>query len=304
MKTVGCASIVLAVLLGGCSGGGGGPGFITAPAGPSEQRNLSLTDVRFTEGFTGAGARIRYSVSGTGSAGGFDSGVPLSSNTLAVRYDASTQSYTIAMDQFTSAAFGPADRTSGSNTLTNYEKRVPGRQENLSLFNPGAGNPQLVLTYTSYGAYQSISEGSPIGVDTIFFAYGVRTVPSDMPKSGTATYTTRVDGQFAGTSGVYALGGDSNFTADFAAATVRATLQLRGQNVVTGGLREFGIHSLAGTIRSESVGVFFNAAGGSNGTTVNMQGTFYGPAAAEIGANFGMLNADGRGVGVLVGRRN
>lgn len=306
MKLAGCALVALAVALGGCSGGSGGsgPGFITVPAAPIDQRNAALTDLRFTEAFSGAAGRMRYAVSPTGSASDFDGTVPVSSNILAVRYDAAAQSYTIAMSPFTSPAFGPADRTSSTNTLTNYEKRSGNRQENLSLFNPGAGNPQLVLTYASYGAYQSLTQGSPIGVDTIFFAYGVRTVPTDMPKTGTASYTTVVDGQFAGTSGVYAMGGLGSFSADFAASTVQATLQLRGQNVVTSGLRDFGTHALTGTIRSEQTGAFFSAAGGSAGTTVNMQGAFYGPGAAEIGANFGIINADGRGVGAMVGRKN
>ncbi|WP_333571574.1 transferrin-binding protein-like solute binding protein [Sphingomonas sp.] len=309
MKVTGCALVALAVALGGCSGGGGGggssgPGFIPVPAAPTDQRNTTLTDLRFTEGFAGAAGRIRYAVSGTGSASDFDGTVPVSSNTVAVRYDAAAQSYTISLSPFTSPSFGPGDRTSSSNTLTNYEKRSGSRQENLSLFNPGSGNPRLVLTYASYGAYQAITQGSPIGVDTIFFAYGIRTAPSDMPKTGSASYTTIVDGQFAGASGVYAMGGDSSFTADFAAATVQATLQLRGQNVVTNGLRDFGIHALTGTIRSETTGAVFSAAGGSNGATVYMQGAFFGPGAAEVGANFGIVNADGRGVGALVGRKN
>ncbi|NLS25474.1 hypothetical protein S2M10_04410 [Sphingomonas sp. S2M10] len=308
MKLNGGALVALAVVLGGCSGGGGGgvsgPGFIPVPAAPTDQRNATLTDLRFAEGFGGAAGRMRYSISGTGAASDFDGTVPVSSNNFSVRYDAAAQSYTISMAPFTSPAFGPSDRTSSTNTLSNYEKRSGNRQENLSLFNPGAGNPQLVLTYASYGAYQAITQGSPIGVDTIFFAYGVRTAPSDMPKTGTASYTTVVDGQFAGANGVYAMGGQGSFSADFAAATVQATLQLRGQNVVTNGLRDFGTHALTGAIRSEQTGVFFSAAGGANGATVNMQGAFYGPGAAEIGANFGIINADGRGVGAMVGRKN
>lgn len=298
------ALTALVLPLGACSGGGGGGiGSAPAPLNPVDQRNASLTDLKVSETLLGNAARMKYRVAASSAASGFDPTVPLVSNTLGIRYDAATQSYTVAGD-FTSPAFGPGQRTMSNATLTNYERQSGTRQENLSLFNAGSGNPGLALTYASYGAYQIIDTGSGVGVDTTFFNYGIRTGATDMPRTGTASYDTIVDGQFADASGVYALGGTGSFEADFAAATVRSTLMLRGEHILSGSDKAFAPLSLDGTIRSETIGQQFSATGGDrNGTNASMQGMFYGPGAVEIGGVFGVTTSDGRGAGAIVGRK-
>jgi hypothetical protein len=302
------ALVALALPLGACSGGGGGAGLGSvppAPVNPAAQSNTSLTDLRLSETLVGDAARMKYRVSASGTASGFDPNVALVSNTLGVRYDAATQSYTVVGD-FTSPAFGPAQRSSSNATLTNYERQSGTKQENLTLFNAGSGNTRLALTYASFGAYQTIDTGtgSDLGVDTVFFNYGVRTSAADMPRTGTANYDTNVDGLFAGSTGVYSLTGDSSFTADFAASTVSATLSLRGEHVVSGATKLFTPQALSGTIRSDTNGQHFSARGGDpNGTSSDMMGMFYGPGAAEIGGVFGISTPEGKGTGAIVGKK-
>lgn len=276
-----------------------------APLNPVDQHNSSLTDLRFNETLLGDAARMKFRVSASGTASGFDPNVVLVSNNLGVRYDAATQSYTVVGD-FTSSTFGPAQRTSSNAALTNYERQSGTKQENLTLFNAGSGNTRLALTYASFGAYQTIDtgNGNDLGVDTTFFNYGIRTSAADMPRTGTATYDTIVDGLFADSSGVYSLSGDSSFVADFAASTVGSTLSLRGEHIVSGADKLFATQSLSGTIRSDSNGQHFSAEGNDrNGTSTSMQGMFYGPAAVEIGGVFGISTAGGKGTGAIVGKK-
>ena len=301
-KTTTIALAALTLSLAACGGGGGaGPSVGTnVQISPTDQRNASLTDLRVSEGFAGYKGRIRYEVSASGSARNFDGTVPLVSNIAAVRYDAAAQSYTVTGDGLTTPSFGPAQRISGNATLTNSD-RAGTTQQNLTLFNPGAANPRLALTYASFGAYQEIgtaTNGSRT-VDTTFFSYGVRTTAADMPRTGRASYDTIVDGQFADSTGVYALGGQSSFEADFGASTVTAGMTLQGQNVIDGRGKSFSPMALTGTIRSDTNGFSFSASG--DGAT--MGGMFYGPGAAEIAGVFGFRTGDGAGTGAIAGRK-
>jgi hypothetical protein len=140
--------------------------------------------------------------------------------------------------------------------------------------------------------------------NTTLFVFGIETLPSDLPKIGTATYATHIDGLFAGTSGLYVLGGNSSFSANFGAGTVSFSMTPVGTNPVDSSTKSFGTLSGTGTINS--AGPSFSADTGTRapGTYgAALLGQFFGPAATEIGGTFTMTGDDGRGTGVLIGKK-
>jgi hypothetical protein len=294
-----------------CGGGGGGVSSTPTPTPGPTPTNATLVNLQYSQEFVADGHIIPFSVAKTTGAAQQRPSVPGAGGPAKVAYNAGTNSYTVTFKTFngtSSASFGPADRQASSNgTITNYQRVSGTRQENLSLFVPGPTNTELVLTYASYGAYQSITDaGANLDVDTVFFTYGIPTASTDLPRSGTATYATRIDGQLADNSGVYALAGSSSFQADFGASTMAFSMSPIGTNVLTGGTRSFGTQTVDGTI-SNTAGAQpqFTGNGGGSGYGVALSGHFYGPAAAEIGGAFSISGPNGaNGVGAVVGRKN
>ena len=288
--------------LAACGGGGSGIGSTPTPTPtPTAQTNPTLTNLQYSESFTGRAATIQFALSAT--TGIATSRGSVSNASSQLRYDAASRSYTLT-GSLPAATFGPAERDAASSnaTITTYGRTNGTRQDAFVLFSPGAGNPQLALTYASYGALQSITTGgSNLDIDTSFFTYGVLTPAADMPKTGAATYQTLIDGLFAGSAGTYSLSGSGQFAADFAAQTVSFTMAPVGTPVLSGSAKSFG--TLSGTGRISGGNQFdANASGGAY--SAGLAGYFYGPAAAEIGGTFTLSGADGSGVGALVGKKN
>ncbi|KGB51760.1 Transferrin binding protein-like solute binding protein [Sphingopyxis sp. LC81] len=299
--SLGCA------LLSACGGGGGGGGGVnsTSPP-PSANANSSLVNLQYSEDFIGRAAIIRYNVSrATGGATVRD---PRENLGAQIRYDAVNKTYLLAGTTYPSSTFGPANRDAASSgaVITAYEKVSGNRQENLALFNPGPANTELALTYASYGALQTITDnGATVDVATAFFTYGVQTAASDMPRTGSVNYRTRIDGQYADATGVYSVSGPSSFSANFGAGTIAFSMDPVGQNVVTGGTKSLGSHTMTGSI---AIGNQFNASTEfSRPYGSSVAGYFYGPGAAELGGTFLIRDntgGSGAGAGIVVGKKN
>lgn len=288
------------VTLSACGGGSGSVG--STPLPPVARTNSALTNLQYSEDFVGRAAVIQYSIArATGGATQRGSGGNLGA---LIRYDASAQSYTLTGTTLPASTFAPSHRLAASSgpVITAYQKTSGNRQENLALFNAGAANTELALTYASYGALQTITDnGATLDVDTGFFTYGVLTAASDMPRTGSSTYRTKIDGQFADNSGAYSLSGTSSFAADFGAGTIAFSMNPVGQNVVTGSVKSLGSHSINASIVNNR----FSSGGFSGGTySSSLEGYFYGPAAAEIGGTFTLTGGGGAGGGIVVGKKN
>lgn len=304
-KIAATGSLLTAFLLSACGGGGGGLSSTPTPTPTptTPQANATLSALQVSELFDGRGSYNRFTL---GTSGNVISSQGTTSKSMQVRYDATNASYTIVTGDFSDSTFTPSNRSaSNSNaTLTSYAKTVGSRDEDLVLFNPGTGNPRMALTYTSYGAWQTtITNSSSLDVNTTFFVFGVKTQQSDLPTTGTATYTTTLDGLFAGTTGVYALGGSSSFSANFGSGTVSFTMNPTGTHILNGSSKSFG--SIAGNGAISAATNDFGAStstGGSYSATLN--GKFFGPSAAEMGASFVLNGPDGKGTGVIVGKKN
>ena len=230
---------------------------------------------------------------------------------VSLSYDAATGGYTVRDASGATASFTPAQRSPADSnaTVTVYANASGNRTDQLALFNPGADNPRMALTHVSYGAWQRVTDnGTTVDFAQQYFVYGIRQ-PANQPSTGRASYSTVVDGMWADASGVYALGGTSSFTADFAALTVATTLNLVGQPIAGGGSRSLGRFDGAGTIAALGGGFSGNlthvgtdAAG--NVYSGSFNGAFFGPQGQEVGYSFSLTGPGGVAAGAVVGRGN
>jgi hypothetical protein len=297
----------LALALAGCGGGGGGGLVITPTPTPTPtQRNTTLTNLQFSESFANRGATL----SGSAAAGtGATSSIQGGNSTVTISYDAANQSYTVAANG-RQATFLPADRTSSTGAqLTTYEKQTQSGgttyNNSFGLYRTGQTSGGLNLTYASYGGWQQTNNtGTGIDFRQVYFVYGVPTAASDLPRTGSASYTTIVDGFWADPVGLYSVSGTSSLTANFAAGTVATNISLTGQNISPGGgTRAFG--TLNGTQTISTSDASFSGALAGAGYSGTLNGLFFGPQAAEVGGAFSVTSAGGGALsGVIIGKKN
>src|SRR5262249_47517504 len=139
---------------------------------------------------------------------------------------------------------------------------------------------------------------------------GVPTGASDMPRTGSATYSAGTGGAAFQKKTNYTLRGNSTatFSANLASNSVATALALAGgaatgdpPQPTPGPLVQFGTFNGTGTISSSGPG-FTGTLSGANGVTGNFSGAFFGPKALEMGyawfLNGTGLNAVGSAVGV------
>lgn len=224
----------------------------------------------------------------TTSASGFSNGSSnLMGSGVSIAYNAAADSYTLtAPGGSPTQTFGPGDSPTQVGTSLRYTKSTAGGQETLIL------TPTTTLSYALFGGWvQSTASGSTHRLAV----GGSPTLASDMPKTGSATYTVPGVGGSASANGAsYSLNGSSTatFSANFGAGTVATTLDLAGTPQGGGAVSSFGSFTGTGTIAASSPGF----SGTLTGTPANgvFAGAFFGPQAAEMalsyylsGTNFG-----------------
>jgi hypothetical protein len=250
-------------------------------------------------------AKIGGAVSNvSGTATGFGGNVSLS-------YDAATGAYTVTDATGASAAFLPASKNlvASTATISVFERTTGNKTDQLALFNPGAANPKMALSYVSYGAWQQLTNNATtVDVAQQYLLFGVRQA-ANAPSTGSASYTTIVDGLWANPDGVYALGGTSSFTANFTNMTVATTLSLSGQHITNNQLKSLGLFTGAGTIAALGGGFSgtFNQQGTAGDGTVysgGFAGAFFGPQGQEMGYTFSLTTPGGAAAGAVVGKAN
>lgn len=167
----------------------------------------------------------------------------------------------------------------------------------------------LALTRTSYaGWWRGVSTA---GAKRITYGvFGYPTVLSDMPTTGTATYTVRIAGRSvvsptAGATAVDKLGGTATLSINYATGLVTLTLNL--QRVTSGGNVTYGTFTGTGAIPVGS-NQFTGSFGPGSTAGGTFQGLAYGSQAGEIGISFAISGTvaagDSRAVGVVVGKKN
>jgi hypothetical protein len=190
----------------------------------------------------------------------------------------------------------------------------------LSRLISGAGNPVLVLTYTSFGimqeAYRDENAGPRQHADLRPFAYGVSADPTAVPTTGSATFNGLFVGQATGnkagttgTSNIYRVRGTFQLVADYAAGTATLKLVVAGDAVgctTCPADLDLSYNSTAGTIAA-GVATFTLPGGGSakffltggQAATTGSSPTAAIPA-TEVGGSFSMTAADPGEAGVTM----
>ncbi|WP_416907673.1 MAG: beta strand repeat-containing protein [Polymorphobacter sp.] len=223
----------------------------------------------------------------------------------------------LGLDPGLATAFTAANRVAGESNAsftvnrvvepgTGSDKRITGR-----LFNAGAGNTTLALTYTSFidVVVQEVDlQGQLLGnASTMAVPFGVVTPPAALPRSGTATYNgvafargvvvSSVNLEVSGTTSLVANFGDNSFTASVALPNVGAVQNVAPFNFA-------GFIATNGFVGNGTVSVPEGQVGNS-GTFI---GRFFGPAADEFGAVFDAFRSGPDGSlsvsGIAVGKKN
>jgi len=281
---LGAAACSAFLLLGACGGGGGShPNPVPPP--PTIASAFPVTKSGSFDTIT---ANRSYTVP-NGTIAMDRMGVSGRSPAMTFSYDAATGSYTVH-DASASATFTAADRTSTAGNIDAYAKQTTSAfYDELKLYNNvRSGTSQagsaVQLTYLSFGAWKHNDNTALDKLNTTYFLVGYPTAVSDMPKTGSASYTTTVTGNLVNIAigaPESEVGGTATFTANFGTGAVNTDLSL---NVVAT-QTSLGTFLGTGTISAnEFTGTFTSP----NNYFENgfFAGGFYGPAAKEMGYTF------------------
>jgi hypothetical protein len=242
-----------------------------------------------------------------------------------ISYDSTSGKYTIARERGYSGnfSFGPSDQVSGSSSFTtykvhdDYDPDLTTKNVTVGLFKTGANNPQIALTYASYGFYNFPTlRSQPDSIDNYaFFPFGNPTPVGSIPTSGSATYNGIVDGIYGDTTGIYRMSGTSTLSASFAGQSLTTSMTFTGTNLASGGAplvsqTYTGSASFVQPVPNIN-GQFGGHLSSSQNPGVSGQfiGSFYGPAAEEFAYSFRLFNgttsanATTFGVGVALGKK-
>jgi hypothetical protein len=205
-------------------------------------------------------------------------------------YDAGSQTYSFFPSTPTNAAdlayrLGPGQRISADSTFTNYAGSGPAGQFNSSdtytaaLFNPGSGNPRIALTYTSYA---DISVKSGPGPATRYWSvFGVPTPQSQIPRTGTGTYSGIVFGHGTTAGAPIDVDGTAQLSVNFGSSTFRSLLTVLTRPANSGAFKAFGT--------LEYTGILSGSAFSGNITDPDAQGGVRGQLYGKDAQEFGLL---------------
>lgn len=233
---------------------------------------------------------------------------------LTIDYDAATGSYDLTFDG-AQVSFGEAER---------QPENVPGVFEYYRQGNSGGGQFLTIyalpfisasfasdLTYNKYvaqGYLQTNQSDSLNNQYTRFmsFVFGLETDPGDVPTTGAAHWLVDIFGALAiENEEIRTVYGSGDFAVDFAAGSYQLDSYVNETQFLTpGGLAGSLEFVSGGRLRADgSFGGIF-AYDGSVSLQGSLEGAFYGPGAAEVGATFEASNANAYLTGALTGQRS
>lgn len=214
-----------------------------------------------------------------------------------LQYTAATQSWmfqpkNLATDSLPS--FGPASRNAALSNAryTVYDTTNANGTYRLTLYNPGAGNDQLALSYTSFGTWDgafTMTPGpGPLITGSYYFAFGQKTPSRFVPTTGTASYAGVIFGTtFNGSGGrSYTLGGSSRFELNFGTNAFSVTLSPTGVERTSGAAVNFGSYTYTGT------GIGSDMYGRDAYNNTRFQGFLAGPNGEEVAGTFALDAVD------------
>lgn len=332
------ASTAVVLIVAGCSGGDDGatptptPTSTASPSpSPTAAPTYSALPLATAAEFFTVSAALSYTGDATagpvtlGAAGtdGFSNRVRLAlqstattaATTETVVREASEESRFTGTDLLTVPAAGVTEYVYRESTAPT----TAGAFTQLELYNNTIRNPATpdtapegYLTTFKRSSYAAWWRGeSTAGAKRITYGtFGYPTIASDLPTTGTATYTTTVAGRAvispaAGASSVDKLTGTVTVSINYATGLVTVTMDL--SRVTAGGNVAYGTFTGTGAIPVGST-QFTGSFGPGSTVGGTFQGVAYGSQAAELGISFALSGAvaagDSRAVGVVLAKKN
>lgn len=292
----------LVLALSACGGGDGG-----VESTPEPVASYNTLDQQLEKGATFQTAGISttsdstYNIVTKGKA--FGSGVTIS-------YASSTDTYTLTSPDGRSVNIAPEnyDPSSSSSGTKGYKKVDGSNTDYFSFSRPGINN--VAMTYVFLGSWLTINQDGGYGSSSNLMIGGVPTRSEDLPQSGTATYSTSVDGIFVKGDDLISLSNpetrqlysSASFSINFANGAVSTDLNLSGYSLDRNRVQDLGVYSGTGVLASGGPG-FAGTLSGVNATG-EFSGALFGPKAAEMGYVWYLNGPDLSGNGFVVGKKN
>lgn len=192
--------------------------------------------------------------------------------------------------------FGPSDKIGSTAEFDRFRLRTPnGYSGDLALARNGAA---ITLNYSTFGnvAYNIISNTEQ---EITYFTAGSLTPPSQIPKSGTASYLGVADGLWLDGSAARRLYGSiARMTADFSAGTITTSLDLKGRDNAFGDFMASPVVALGLFESTTRIGEYgfsgsYSPVGGYSGS---YYGALFGSQAQEAGWGFSLTGPNGQNV--------
>lgn len=274
---------------------GGAFGSTAIPPPPPPPVYTAFQDLTGVQNFASAGVRYSFAPVPSGGTGFTFRQVEALGSGVAVQYDTANGDVTYTAPDGTSTTFTAANVVATQSTATSrvFNKSNPaGGVYGGSLSTPTVGG--VALTYTRLGTF--FTNGTPAGLDGHTFVFGVQTLASDVPTTGTASYTGQAGGTAALATGgaPVRVGGTSTLTADFATGAITTAFSLAYSTA--GVTTALDILSGTGSIGANKPG-FAGTLIGSGNVTGNFTGAFFGPQATEFGYDYIIGGTTAVGVG-------
>jgi hypothetical protein len=190
---------------------------------------------------------------------------------------------------FTNVTFRPTDRVAAQsdNRFDVYEVRNANGAYRLEMFRPGPGNPDITLTYSSFGQWRedratASSERQSIST---WLSYGARTIGGSLPPTGSARFNATILGSGERLTDMARLTvrGTSTIDIDFAAATISGSFKADAWTLSN---EKISLPDMTFTA-SRNVYSFDTALLLSEDRSDgSIRGSLYGPGGEEIGGAF------------------
>ena len=286
-----CIAAMLAILLlGACLGGGGSPSPSPSPS-PDGSDELTLPE-NGTANFDGIAVVVPFSI---------DASDEVTLGTITSEVD-STVSLTTSNNEIVKAVF-EATGTSVSADVPDSRGRL-GNVDVVGLTTAEENEDALIIEpskqgfkYQTFGVWLNIPDSAPGTGSAGAGVYGEPTETTNMPSSGTATYSGASIGiSSVPDEGEFATASQIEVTTDFRTATITSsnTHRLNLDTDVIGAVPEWNF-SGTGNVTGAGFKADINGMEITNGTA---NGHFFGPNAEEVGGTFsGVFQVGGGYIG-------